>query len=181
MLHSWARHQLARRVDRDMVEDKFHDVVVTVLEAIANGTMRHPERLPGFVRTVTRRSVAAHIRANIKKRRCTAFDEYDFPGTEEASPEAIVARREQMERLAPLLSSLRPRDRNLLIRFYFYDQQPSQICEAMGLTSTQFRLYKSRALAHCAAAARQTLPDSQPALDAAPRRKLSAALPGRSS
>lgn len=153
MLNGAARRQLARKVDRQLVDDKFHDVIVTVLEAISSGTMRHPDRLLGFVRTVTRRSVAAHIRANIKGRRYTLFNEYDFPGADEPSPEALIARREEAEQLSSLLKTLRPRDRNLLVRFYFNEQQPAQICKEMGLTATQFRLYKSRALARCAATA----------------------------
>jgi hypothetical protein len=85
MLDSWARRQLAQNVEPHLIEDKFHDVVVTVLEAISNGRVKHPDRLPGFVRTITRRNVTAHIRANIKGRRCTLFNEYDFPGTDEDS------------------------------------------------------------------------------------------------
>jgi RNA polymerase sigma factor (sigma-70 family) len=153
MLKTAARCQLVRKVDRQLVEDKFHDVVVAVLEAIMNGTVHQPNRLLGFVHTVTRRRVAAHIRANIKRRRCIPFNEYDFPGGDETSPEALMAKREEEERLRLLLDALCPRDRNLLIRFYFNEQQPEQICKEMGLTATQFRLYKSRALARCAAAA----------------------------
>jgi RNA polymerase sigma factor (sigma-70 family) len=170
-----ARCQLVRKVDRHLVEDKFHDVIVTVLEAISNGTMRHPERLLGFVRTVTRRSVAAHIRANIKGRKCTLFNEYDFPGTDETSPEAMIAKREEWELLRSLLDALRPRDRNLLIRFYFSEQQPAQICKEMGLTATQFRLYKSRALARCAITAKPARPETQTMPQAAQPRKLTAA------
>jgi len=175
MLKRVARCQLVRKVDRHLVEDKFHDVIVTVLEAISNGTMRHPERLLGFVRTITRRSVAAHIRANIKGRRCTLFNEYDFPGTDETSPEAMIAKREEWELLSSLLDALRPRDRNLLIRFYFSEQQPAQICKEMGLTETQFRLYKSRALARCATTAKPARPETRTMRQAAQPRKLTAA------
>ena len=161
MLRTWVRCQLVRKVDRHLVDDKFHDVVVTVLEAISSGTMQNPERLLGFVSTVTRRHVAAHIRANIKRRRCTPFNEYDFPGTPETCPEALILRREAAERLVTLLSVLRPRDRNLLIRFYLDEQPPARICKEMGLTPTQFRLYKSRALSRCAASARPSVSDTQ--------------------
>src|SRR4051794_35682590 len=63
------RAKLNRTVDASLVEDRLHDIVVIVLEAIYNGTLRDPERLMGFVRTVTRRSVAAHIRGNISRRK----------------------------------------------------------------------------------------------------------------
>jgi len=41
--------------------------------------------------------------------------------------------------------SLRPRDREILTRFYLHSQTQEQICKEMGLTDTQFRLAKSRA------------------------------------
>lgn len=150
MLRILAYGQLVHRVDRQCVEDKFHDVVVTVLEAIASGALKQPDRLIGFVNTVARRRVTAHIRANIKRRRFTSFDECDFAGPEAASPEAAAAQTEKLERLDVLLYLLCPRDRDLLIRFYLQEEPPAQICQDMHLTATQFRLYKSRALAKLA-------------------------------
>ena len=153
MLRISAYCQLMRRVERQCLEDKFHDVVVTVLEAIASGALKRPDRLMGFVHTIARRGVAAQIRANIKSRRCTSFEESDFARSDAKSPEATAAQSEKLERLDALLNLLRPRDRDLLIRFYLYEQSPAQICLEMHLTATQFRLYKSRALARCAATA----------------------------
>ena len=49
--------------------------------------------------------------------------------------------------LANLLNSIGKRDREVLIRFYLDEQTPDQICQAMKLTETQFRLIKSRAKA----------------------------------
>ena len=150
MLRILAYSRLGRMVDRQYVEDKFHDVVVTVLEAIGSGALQQPDRLLGFVHTITRRRVVGHIRANIKRRRCTCFDESDFTRSGAGSPEAIAARTEKLERLHALLNLLSMRDRDLLIRFYLCEQLPAQICLEMHLTATQFRLYKSRALARCA-------------------------------
>jgi RNA polymerase sigma-70 factor, ECF subfamily len=44
-----------------------------------------------------------------------------------------------------VLRSLPERDREVLTRFYLYDQTPEQICTDLRLTETQFRLTKSRA------------------------------------
>jgi len=43
------------------------------------------------------------------------------------------------------LAEMRTRDRELLVRFYLENQTREQICEEMGLTETQYRLFKSRA------------------------------------
>src|SRR5258707_6685477 len=68
VLSGAAMPRLSRSVDSQLVEDKFHDIVVTVLEAIQDGTLREPDRVMGFAQTVTRRRVAAHIRHKISQR-----------------------------------------------------------------------------------------------------------------
>jgi RNA polymerase sigma factor (sigma-70 family) len=147
---------LTHKVDRQYVDDKFHDVVVTVLEAICSGALKQPDRLMGFVSTIARRGVAAQIRANIKSRRCVSFEESDFAGTGYASPESAALQTEEHAKLNALLGGLRPRDRDILTRFYLREQNSAEICEEMHLTATQFRLYKSRALARCAATAAES-------------------------
>jgi RNA polymerase sigma factor (sigma-70 family) len=143
---------LTRKVDSQYRDDKFHDVVVAVLEAISTGTLKQPDRLLGFVSTIARRGVAAQVRADIKNRRCISFEESDFAGTKETSPESAALQIEEYARLNALLGALRPRDRDILTRFYLREENSAQICQEMRLTATQFRLYKSRALARCAAA-----------------------------
>jgi DNA-directed RNA polymerase specialized sigma24 family protein len=46
-----------------------------------------------------------------------------------------------------VLKGISQRDREILTRFYLYEQPQEQICEEMNLTETQFRLLKSRAKA----------------------------------
>ena len=46
-----------------------------------------------------------------------------------------------------VLERMSARDREILSRFYLCEQPQEQICEAMDLTDTQFRLLKSRAKA----------------------------------
>jgi DNA-directed RNA polymerase specialized sigma subunit len=46
-----------------------------------------------------------------------------------------------------VLGELSKRDREILTRFYLYEQTQEQICAEMSLTETQFRLLKSRAKA----------------------------------
>ena len=44
-----------------------------------------------------------------------------------------------------VLQSLPHRDREVLVRFYLREETPEQICAALEITQTQFRLIKSRA------------------------------------
>jgi RNA polymerase sigma-70 factor (ECF subfamily) len=127
------------------LEDDVHEILLVVLQAIQGGNLREPARLMGFVRTVTRRQAVAHIRGNIAHRRRFRLGAEIAP-SRDPSPEERFARREHLE---SVLKRLRSRDREILVRFYFNEQPPGQICLEMGLTPTQFRLYKSRALARC--------------------------------
>jgi len=167
-----ARARLRRNVDPHLVEDGLHDIVVTVLEAIQVGALREPERLMGFVRTVTQRQVAAHIRSNMaRRRRLTPLNLMELACSSDHSPEAAFVQRERTDSLRRVLRRLRARDREILIRFYYHEQDANQICEEMNLTTTQFRLFKSRAIARCSDFARAARKEAEsegqiaPALD----------------
>jgi RNA polymerase sigma-70 factor (ECF subfamily) len=145
-----ARARLFRNIDPQSVEDRLHEILLIVLEAIRSGELRDPERLMGFVQTVTRRRVAAHIRGAILHRRwLVPVGVMDPAAPREESPEAGAAALERFEAIRKVLLRLRAPDREILTRFYLEEQPQLQICEEMRLTTTQFRLHKSRALARC--------------------------------
>jgi RNA polymerase sigma-70 factor (ECF subfamily) len=144
------RTRVARSVENQSVEDRLHEILVIVLEAIRRGELREPERLMGFVRTVTRRRVVAHLRgAAFQRKRFVTVDYIEPSAPSEQNPEKCAARREQLDRARKVLRTLGARDREILERFYFKEQAPTQICSEMKLTETQFRLFKSRAIARC--------------------------------
>ncbi len=63
------RFYLCRQLGIQELDDKVHDIFVVVVQAIRRGELREPERLMGFVRTVVRRQVAAHIDKAVQARR----------------------------------------------------------------------------------------------------------------
>src|SRR2546427_2368269 len=63
------RFYLCRQLGPQELDDKVHDTFVVVVQAIRRGELREPERLMGFVRTVVRRQVAAHIDRVVHTRR----------------------------------------------------------------------------------------------------------------
>ena len=140
------RFYLCRQLGPQELDDKVHDTFLVVVQAIRRGELREPQRLMGFVRTIVRRQVAAHIDKVVHTRReqmeldatIRVADPHDNP--EES---AIFRQRNQM--IQKVLEELSERDREILTRFYLYEQGQDQICGEMGLTETQFRLLKSRA------------------------------------
>jgi RNA polymerase sigma factor (sigma-70 family) len=142
------RARLSRVVRSEEIEDRLHEVMVIVLEAIRCGELQAPERLPGFVRTVTRRRIVAHIRSQVFQRQWLV-DGVEMVASHDESPEDCAVRQERIERLTRVLRRLKKRDREILERFYLREQNAQQICAEMRLTETQFRLFKSRAIARC--------------------------------
>ncbi len=142
------RFVLFRQLGSQDLDDKVHDVFLIITQAICNGDLREPGRLMGYVRTVVRRQVAAHIENAIEARR----NHSDLEGTlflsdRRPDPERGAIDHEQEQLALRILNSICRRDREVLIRFYLEEQTADQICHAMNLTETQFRLIKSRAKA----------------------------------
>jgi RNA polymerase sigma-70 factor (ECF subfamily) len=142
------RHYLRRQLGAQDLTDKVHDLWLIVIQAIQNGDLREPERLMGYVRTVVRRQVAGHIHIARQQRRNSNHLEFGAALHDARSnPENRVIRKEYNEVASRILSAMRERDRDILIRFYLKEQPAAEICREMDLTETQFRLLKSRAKA----------------------------------
>ena len=142
------RFFLYRQLGPRDLDDKVHDVFLIVAQSIRKGDLREPERLMGYVRTVVRRQVAAHIEDVVQERR----NQTDLEGTlvlsdHKPNPERGAIEHQNEELAMRVLNSIGKRDREVLIRFYLDEQTPEQICQAMKLTETQFWLIKSRAKA----------------------------------
>ncbi len=142
------RFYLCRQLGPQELDDKVHDTFVVVVQAIRRGELREPERLMGFVRTIVRRQVAAHIDKVVHNRREQAeFDSTVRVADPRGNPEEAAIFRQRIGLIRQVLGELSERDREILTRFYIDEQSQDLICSEMGLTETQFRLLKSRAKA----------------------------------
>jgi RNA polymerase sigma-70 factor, ECF subfamily len=142
------RFYLCRQLGPQEFDDKVHDTFVLVVQAIRRGELRDPQRLMGFVRTIVRRQVAAHIDHVVHIRK----DHLDLESSARladpaGNPEDAAIFRQRVELIRRVLSELSERDREILTRFYLREQGQEQICSEMDLSETQFRLLKSRAKA----------------------------------
>jgi len=142
------RFYLCRQLGPQELDDRVHDTFLIVVQAIRRGDLREPERLMGFVRTVVRRQVAAHIDGLVHSRRQEVEIDVNTRLADRTwNPEQSLASRENVNLMRRVLDSLSKRDREILVRFYLHEQSQEQICRDMELTETQFRLLKSRAKA----------------------------------
>lgn len=142
------RFYLCRQLGMQELDDKVHDTFLIVVQAIRRGDLREPERLMGFVRTVVRRQVAAHIDHVVHSRREELHMDVGVRVVDaRRNPEQHVAFQQRVDFMIDILQQLSERDREILTRFYLNEETQEQICRDMSLTETQFRLLKSRAKA----------------------------------
>jgi RNA polymerase sigma-70 factor, ECF subfamily len=142
------RFMLYRQLGPDDLDDKVHDVFVTIAQSIRNGELRDPSRLMGYIHTVVRRQIVGYIDRAVSMRRNRVELDFDEAICDaHPDPEIEAIQRENQEIALRVLRSIPKRDREVLYRFYFQEQSAAEICTALGLSETQFRLIKSRAKA----------------------------------
>ena len=155
------RFFVCRQLGVQELEDKIHDTFLLVIQAIRRGELRDPERLMAFARTIVRRQVAAHIDRAVHHRQEHLDNEVSWRVPDpRGGPEDSAIFRQRLELIRKVLGELGDRDREILTRFYLYEQSQQQICLEMVLTVTQFRLLKSRAKARFGELGRKKLAQS---------------------
>jgi RNA polymerase sigma factor (sigma-70 family) len=142
------RFYLCRQLGPQDLDDKVHDIFLIITKSIQNGDLREPERLMGYVRTIVRRQVAAHINHVVQARRNQTDMDFGVALADyHPNPERRIIEEQNLKLAMRILGSLHKREREVLIRFYLQEQTPAEICRDLELTETQFRLIKSRAKA----------------------------------
>lgn len=136
---------LMRQLGAEDLQDKVHDVFVTVIQAILSDKLREPERLIPFLTSVTRFYTYNQIERRISRRRIGTLSETTNPPDTRVNLERTVYQKQRMTIAREILSAMPRRDRDVLQRFYVEEQSKEQICSEMQLTPTQFRLLKSKA------------------------------------
>jgi RNA polymerase sigma-70 factor (ECF subfamily) len=141
------RYYLCRHLGPRDLDDRMHDTFLIVVQAIRREELREPGRLLGFIRTIVKRQVAAHIEREVNERRDCQEAEVVRLKLEDwrLTPEERAVETDKRRLLELLIDELDEREREVIRRFYVEDQPHEQICEEMGLTFTQYRLIKSRA------------------------------------
>jgi len=139
-LHLW------RQLGSQDLNDAVHDLFIVVTESIQNGEVRDPARLMGYVRTIVRRHVAGQIERRVTERRRRWPREFTPPLSDfRATPERRTIDQQIFDLTLTIVRALSKREQEVILRFYLREETPSEICGAMGLTETQYRLIKSRA------------------------------------
>lgn len=146
LLQQGVRWLLVRQLGASDADDAFHDVFITLLAEIRNGSLRDPGQLLSYARKIISHTVARVIEKRVRDRIRLVGDEIEIPDSKQDLEKALIDRR-ATELMMRVLLEMPAKDRDILQRFYLREQTQEEICHKMRLTPTQFRLLKSRAKA----------------------------------
>jgi RNA polymerase sigma-70 factor (ECF subfamily) len=137
---------LRRQIGFREFDDRMHDVFLLVVEAIREGKLREPAALPSYIHGVARLSTCSSIGVRARHQRLSgSLRRWTEERTGYHTPEEQLAQKQRLQIMRDLLGELSDREREVLTRFYLFEQGKEQICREMQMTETQFRLTKSRA------------------------------------
>jgi RNA polymerase sigma factor (sigma-70 family) len=120
-----------------MVEDFSQDTFVTIIRKIRNGDLNQPASLGSFVASVARNHALEQMR--VMRRRATEDLEHAEQVVDPSpSPLEKAQTSEQLDEIREVIGQLIPRYKELLLRFYIYEESKESICAALGMTSGQF-------------------------------------------
>jgi RNA polymerase sigma-70 factor, ECF subfamily len=133
-----------RVVATEAVDEFTQDVMVVLLEALADGKLEQPERLPGFVLGICRNF--ARDRARQRDRRAVLFDSYaaELAGL---TPEVPEKPTYEILHLEDCLVSLSERAREVVRLAFAEAASPREIAERLALSEGNVRVLRHRSLA----------------------------------
>jgi RNA polymerase sigma-70 factor, ECF subfamily len=131
--------QLARVIgDRDLAADILQDAVVTALQKLRAGEISDRAQLDGYVYRVA----LNHFRNHLRKDKSRVSDHEagaDLIDTDEREAPASIQAAQWAKVVKQLLKEITPaRDRELLVRFYLYEESKEQLCQSLGLSDLHF-------------------------------------------
>jgi len=135
--------------DQALADDLCHETLRIVLERLARKPLEDPAGLDAYVMQTARYLVIEHRKRQARQRTSTgqqaAIDGVVDPQHDPAAERQLEFRARAVRQL--LLEMRLPRDRELLVRVYLYDQDKAQVCRELGIGEEHYKrvLHRARA------------------------------------
>lgn len=166
------RYLAIRKVGYEQADECVHDTFIALAKKIREGALREPAALLKYARTILERMI---VDIHLERRKWRADVDFDYLALTRAddapSPEKAYESSTRTEIMKHALQQLRPKEREILVRFYLEEQDQERIRREMKLTHTQYRLLKSRSkskLEQYAISYLKNVPNPTPAMQQAP-------------
>lgn len=135
-----------RTRDEDLAMDLLQDTLLLIIRKLRSENIEQPDKLSAYIHRVAHNLVIAHFRK--EKRQSTDSDTElveVLGNTGETEFESLL-KQERDQMVGKLIEELNvARDREILLRFYVWNEEKHVVCNAMDLSADQFDKVVSRA------------------------------------
>lgn len=141
---------LLRRELRDfaLADDLCNETFRIVLERLRQRPLDDPDRLGSFLAQTARNLAMANRRTLARQRTSTGQQAMlEERGTSALDPAVLLEAQLRAAAVRKVLLEIPlPRDRDVLVRVYLYDQDPEKVCRELGIESSHYKrvIYRAR-------------------------------------
>jgi RNA polymerase sigma-70 factor (ECF subfamily) len=139
------RYLAIRKVGYEQADECVHDTFIALAKKIREGALREPAALLKYARTILERMI---VDIHLERRKWRADVDFDYLALTHAdqapTPDKAYETSTRSDVMKRALQQLRPKEREILVRFYIQEEDQEKIRREMNLTHTQYRLLKSR-------------------------------------
>ena len=128
------------------VEELIQQTLMIALEKIRRGDLHEPKALSGYICGIAGKLAHAHLQ-KMRLRKPANIDEIATVVDPNRGPFEQLLRKEEAQILRQVIGELRmERDREIITRRYFLDEEKESICASLSLSNVQFNRIIFRAL-----------------------------------
>jgi RNA polymerase sigma-70 factor, ECF subfamily len=133
----------ARRLPADVIDDLVQDTLLRVMIKVHDGGVRQPECFGAFVNSVSNHVLLEHFRNSSKNPH--AEDEPIEVPDKVLDLDGLLVTQETVEHVQQVLGQLPERDRRILRRLFFDEEDKDTICVEFGVKRDYLRVLVLRA------------------------------------
>lgn len=135
-----------RTGDRELAQDLLQDTLAIIIQRLRGPGLDDPDKLVAFLHRTAHNLVIGHFRKESRRDTHANTELVEIQRDDRNGQLEALLSREEGQLVHQLLAELRtPRDREILLRFYVWEQEKSLICQALELSADQFDRVVSRA------------------------------------
>jgi RNA polymerase sigma-70 factor (ECF subfamily) len=135
-----------RTHDPELAQDLLQDTLTIIIRRLREQGLNDPDKLVAYMHRTAHNLVIAHFRKEARRDTQPNTELVEVQQDPQGGQLAELLLQEEGQLVRDLLEDMRvPRDREVLLRFYVWEQEKALVCQAMGLRADQFDRVVSRA------------------------------------
>jgi RNA polymerase sigma-70 factor (ECF subfamily) len=135
-----------RSGDPELAKDLLQDTFTIIIKRLRGEGLEDPGKLVAFMHRTAHNLVIGHFRKEARRDTRANTELVEIQQDPQDGQLEVLLEQEEGRLVHELLQELRtPRDREVLLRFYVWEQEKPFICQALELSADQFDRVVSRA------------------------------------